>query len=246
MVELDLTLLECAVDRVTRKELKTDKFAEEVTSTVEYVTSHRTQVYRYGGIALALIVLAVIGWYYMRQQHELRQKDLAEALRTVNAAVAIEPNPTIKSFTTQAEKDKAIEKALNDLAAKYPSSDEGAIANYMLGMNLVDRGKLAEAEKYLKLAADSGHKEYASLAKLSMADLEVANGKTAEAEKILRDLMANPTAMVTKDQATISLARAIAKTKRDEALRLLEPLRTQSGAVSRTAIEAYATISQLK
>lgn len=246
MVKSKFAYLEFAVDRITRKELKTDKFAAEVTSTVEYVASHRTQVFRYAAVALGVLVVAIAGWYWMRQQHEARQRDLAEALRTVNAAVGVEPNPTIKIYPSQAEKDKAVEKALTDLAAKHSGSDESAMATYLLGTNFVDRGKTVEGEKFLRTAADSGRKEYASMAKLALADLLASQGKIAESEKLLRELMANPTTLVSKEQATLSLARVLSKTRKDEALKLLEPLRTQTGATSRAAISAYSDISQMK
>jgi DNA-directed RNA polymerase subunit F len=69
-------------------------------------------------------------------------------------------------------------------------------------------------------------------------------GNTGEAEKILRDLMAHPTIMVSKEQATIELARTLSRTKPDEARKLLEPLRTERSAVSRMALTAYAEIGQ--
>ena len=47
------------VDRVTRKELKADRFAQEVGHTVEYVSEHRKQVIRYGTIAAAVLVVVI-------------------------------------------------------------------------------------------------------------------------------------------------------------------------------------------
>ncbi|HVP00217.1 MAG TPA: hypothetical protein VMT15_19235, partial [Bryobacteraceae bacterium] len=51
-----------------------------------------------------------------------------------------------------------------------------------------------------------------------------------------RDLMDHPTEFVSKEQATISLARFLAPKKPAEARKLLEPLRTQPGAVSQVAL----------
>lgn len=69
-----------------------------------------------------------------------------------------------------------------------------------------------------------------------------AEGRAADAEKILRDLMAHPTVFVSKDQAIVALARGIAPTRPDEARKLLEPLRTQNGVVSQVAITAVGEL----
>ena len=70
-----------------------------------------------------------------------------------------------------------------------------------------------------------------------MAELLQGQGKTAEAEAMLRGLLADPTYMVPKEQSTIQLARYIAKTKPEEARKLLEPLRTARAPISTPAIE---------
>ena len=59
----------------------------------------------------------------------------------------------------------------------------------------------------------------------------------------LRDLIANPTEYVSKEQATFSLAQGIGRTNPAEARKLLEPLRTSPGAVSQAAIQLYAELS---
>jgi hypothetical protein len=54
--------------------------------------------------------------------------------------------------------------------------------------------------------------------------------------------MAHPTVFVSKDQATIALAKGIAPTRLDEARKMLEPLRTQNGVVSQVAISAVGEL----
>jgi len=87
-----------------------------------------------------------------------------------------------------------------------------------------------------------GGKEYAALARLSLAQIYESQGKSGEAEKLLRHVVDNPTTLVSKEQATISLAKVLAKTKPDEARKLLEPLRTERSAVSRAAIQAISDL----
>jgi predicted negative regulator of RcsB-dependent stress response len=234
------------VDRLTRKELKTDKFALEVTHTVEYLGGHRQAVLRYGGAVLAILLIAGGAYYYFRQQRAERQAGLAGALRSYNAQVGPTSNEFIKSFPTQEEKDKAVRKEFTDLTTKYSGSAEATIGNYMLGVVAADKGDIPEAEKNLKLAAGSNESDYGSLAKLALASVYSSEGKAGDAEKLLRDLIANPTLLVSKEQATITLAKLIAPKNLAEAQKLLDPLRTVAGATGQAAINAYSEISPKK
>ena len=82
-----------------------------------------------------------------------------------------------------------------------------------------------------------------ALAKLSLAQIYFGDGRDAQGEKTLRELIDNPTDFVSKEQATISLARFLAPKKPAEARKLLEPLRSQPGAVSQVAL---SLIGELK
>jgi len=116
------------------------------------------------------------------------------------------------------------------------------VAQYYHGINFADRGKIQEAEKELKAVADNAKDTYASQAKLALARIYEATGKIGEAEKVLRSLIDKPTILVTKEQATILLGKLLAQTRPAEARKLLEPLRTERGAVSRAAITALSEV----
>ena len=228
---------------ITRKELKSDRFALEVQHSVEYVSEHRQQLTRWGVIAAAALVIAVIAYVYMGHQHDARAAVLQAALRLQNAQVGPAQNDFTEAFPTQAEKDQATLKAWTDLAAKYPGSDEGMIAEYFLGSRAADKGDLAQAERRFKLVADSGEKDYAALAKLSLAQIYGSEGKIADGEKLLRSVIDHPTVLVSKDQATIALAHLLASTKPEEARKLLEPLRgSDRSAVSKAALTALSEL----
>ncbi len=63
---------------------------------------------------------------------------------------------------------------------------------------------------------------------------------------MLRDVVAHPSVLVSKDQATIALARVIAPKNPQEAQKLLEPLRTVSGATGQAAMNALSEITTKK
>jgi hypothetical protein len=215
---------------------------EQVGHTVEYAQEHRQQFTKYASIALAVLVVAVGVYWYMRYTASQRQDALRQAIHVQEAQVSDQQMPFFTTFKTEQEKQKAVEKAWSDLASKYSGSTEANIAHYYLGVNAADRGNIAEAEKHLKIVADSGKDAYASQAKLSLAQIYQASGRTADAEKLLRPLINDPTVMVSKEQATLALASALAKSNPAEARKLLEPLRTERGAVSRAALNMLSEI----
>ncbi|MGC9946923.1 MAG: tetratricopeptide repeat protein [Bryobacteraceae bacterium] len=228
--------------RITRKELKSDKFALEVGHTVDFFEEHRTEIVRYGAVALAVAALVVLIFVYRNHQHVVRQDALAKAMAVEEAAVGqASPGATL-TFPTQEAKDKEAVKAFSELAAKYSGTDEGYIAEYYLGCTAADEGKLGEADKRFGAVADSAGKKYASLAKLSLGQVQFAEGRLDLGEKTLRSLMADPTVFVSKDQAAVVLAKLLAHTKPAEARKLLDPLRAKPGPISQMAIQAYAEL----
>lgn len=233
------------MDKVHRHNLKHDKFVEQVGHTVEYATDHRSQVIKWGGIGLAAIVIGVGGYVFFGHQATVRAEDLSAALRVQDAQIGpANASEFVLSFPTPAEKTAAVSKALTSVMEKYPSKREGLIARFYLGVLYADQGKLLEAENFWKPITEAGDADYASQAKLSLAQLYETQGRGADAEKLLRSIVDHPTIMVSKEQATIALAHALARTKPEEARKLLEPLRTERSAVSRMAITALGELTQ--
>jgi predicted negative regulator of RcsB-dependent stress response len=232
------------VDRKLRKQLKGDRFAEEVGATVSWVDHHKALVGRYGLIALAVVVLGGGIYFYMHYQSTAREEALAQALRVDNAAVApAQTPPGGLSYPTQAEKDKARTKAFSELAAKYHGSPEGSIAQMYMASDAADKGDFANAERMYKDVMDSAPKAFSSMARLPLAQIYIAEGKDADAEKILRDAVANPSVTVSKEEATIHLAKLVVKKNPDEARKLLEPLRMERTSVSRAAVSALGEMA---
>lgn len=230
------------MDRLTRKELKTDKFALEVGHSVEYLAEHKQQLIRWGSVVGAVVVVALIVYGFVSYRAGVREDALRQAIKIGEAPISPTPSPEMQTFTTAEARDEAFKKALTDVAAKFPGSDQAAIANYYLGAMAAGKGDLPTAERLLRDAIANGSKNYASLARLSIAPVLAGQGKTAEGEAMLRALVDNPSAFVSKEQATIALARYVAASKPEEARKLLEPLRTERSAISRAALTALSEL----
>jgi Tetratricopeptide repeat-like domain len=224
------------VARISRKELKTDKFALEVGHTVTFFEEHQQDLIRYGGIGLAVVALIIGYSIYSRHEHTVREVALSHAIEVQEAPVGGVSGNGGLSFPDQPAKDKEATKVFSDLKNKYSGSMEGEVAQYYLGSILADQGNLAQAEKSFQEAAQKGNAQYSSLAKLSLAQLYFSDGRDAQGESTLRDLMAHPTVFVSSDQATIMLAKYLAIKKPAEAKKLLDPLRSKPGSVGQVAL----------
>ena len=233
------------MDKQHRDDLKKDQFVETVGHSVEYVAGHKQQLYTYGGLALAVVAVALGVYWYTGNKRATEQADLSQALQikqaTLGAAAqAGDPRP---SFATQLDKDKALTKALNDVVARHGGSDAAAVALFQLGVTAADAGNMAEAAKHFEQAAQTGSREYASAAKLALGQVYQALGKNADAEKVFRELVASPTVVVSKEQALFSLARLLALSNPVEARKLIDPLQKDSRPV--IARNAVALLGEL-
>jgi predicted negative regulator of RcsB-dependent stress response len=235
------------VDKLTRKELKSDKFALEIQHSVEFVSGHRQQMIRWGAPALALVLVIAGVFYYRNYQHNARQEALHQALRIQNSNVGPSQSEYVVSFPTAEARKKAVLKSWGELAAKYPGTREGRIAEFFLGTNAADEGSLPEAEKHFKAAIDSGTGPYESLAKVALAQVYGGEGKVQEGAVLLQSLIDHPTVLVSKDAATLALADLLRTTDVKRARKLVEPLRTSTrSAVSRAAISLDSELSLLQ
>ncbi len=232
------------MDRLTRKELKRDPLALEFQHGFEFLTTHRQQTVRYGAIAAVVIVVGAAFALYRQHAHGVREALLATAIQTDAAQVGGSPGSPGPNFATQKEKDRAVAKAFTELAAKYPGTAEGTVAEYFLASEAADAGDTAQAERRLNNVVEDGDGPYVSLGKLSLAKLYASDGKTSEAERLVRSVMDKPTVLASKEEATLALAEIVAPKNPKEARALLGPLRTSPrAAISKAALDAF---SQLK
>ncbi len=233
------------MDKLTRKELKSDKFALEVQHSVEYVSQHRQQMIRFGIPALVLVVIVAGFLWYRNYRHAQRQEALHAAMQIQNSTVGQAQNEYMVAFPTLEARHAAVIKAWTDLIAKYPGSEEADIAQYFLGTTAADDGNLAEAAKRFQAAVDSDNGPYASEAKLALAQVYASQGKLKDGVQLIQSVIDHPTVMVSKDAATLALADLIKDSDPKRAKQLVDPLRTSTrAAVSKAAITISGSLAQ--
>ncbi len=226
---------------LSRKALKQDKFAVEVEHTFDFFAAHRAQSIRYGGIALAVILIAGIAWFFRSSQRSARQQVLGQAMTLYSAPVGAAQGSG-PSFPSQAAKDDAVNKAFAKIVADYAGSDEAYIAEFYLAGSDTEKGRLDDARKKYQDVIDHAGANQASLAKLALAQAYLAQNRNADASRLLKDLMDHPTDLVSKDQATIDYAQAIAPAQPAEARKLLTPLANTPSDISSIAGVALSSL----
>ncbi len=229
-------------EHLTRRELKTDNVALSVEHMADYFGLHQRQILQIGG---ALVIAAILGvgiYFWMDHASTVRAGKLESAMSVSDTPVNAIPGSGVPNYPNQQAKDAAEQKAFSEVASQYAGSREAAVAEYTLAGLAASAGRDDEARKKYQVAADSGNKEYASLARLALAQLDFADNKQADGERLLHELMDHPTAMVSKAQATITLARLISRSRPAEARALLNPLLKESGQVGQAAQAAQSDI----
>ena len=208
-----------------RERLQLDAFRDNADVAAGYVVTHRRQVIRW--VILALVAAAIIGTGYgiYRYQVAQRQKALEAAMQIVEAPIATESDPYGPSFTTQQAKDQASIKALSDVASKYSGTEQGDAAQYYLAGLQATTGKYPEAERNFKAVSGSGT-QFAALAKVGLAQLYLGQGHADQAKPILQGLVSDPTALVSKEQATLLLASALRTDDPKRSKQLAQSLKT--------------------
>lgn len=222
---------------MTRHELKEslqhDQFTDTVSKVVNYTVADRQRLIRWAVILGAGLLIAGAAIWFSSYRSSVRQQDLEVAFAVLNAPVGTSETAS-KSFPTQDAKTKASMKALADVIAKDGGTREGLIAQYYLGTLKAQNQDPKGAESDLSAVSNS-NSECAPLAKIALAQLYTSQNRSAEAQKLLREIVDKPTDLVSKAQAQVLLAQILQSNNPQEAKKIVQSLKTpnQSPAVTR-------------
>ncbi len=218
----------------TRHQLKQDAFRQHTTETISWAQEHQSKLVA-AGIAVAVIVLAVIGgWWYVDYRNDQAQSQLSAAIEKYGAPIrpAGEPaSPEMLSFASAQERAKTTNAEFTRIADKYSFTQSGRVARYFAGITFHEMGDNAAAEKDLNEVAGGRSKEVASLAKLALAGIYHDSGRDPQAIALYKELADHPTASVGKGTAQLLLASLYEESHQpDQARALYQQMQKESPA----------------
>jgi tetratricopeptide (TPR) repeat protein len=214
----------------TRHQLKEDQFRTTAKETASWVVAHRQKLV-YGGIAVAVALVIVLGgWFYIQQQDEAAGVALGHALQVYQAPVTSTMQPPLgtTTFASAQERAKAAHAEFAKVAEKYPHTNSAEMARYFMGLTDSETGNAAAAEKELKEVADSRRSDVAALAKFALASLYRNQGKDAQAVALYKDLIEHPTNTVAKSQAQLALASVYEQKQPQDARSLYQQVQKEN------------------
>ena len=218
--------------RLTRKQLKQDRFVEEVTEAVGLFTRHRKLI---TGAVVTVVLLVVAGVGFYRYQKELANEAriaLQEALINYHGLDSRDSDPESLSFEpTIEEKEQKIKESLNKVAQDFAGRLEGEIARLHLALYEVSEGDPEEAKTLLEGFLDHADDEVSALARKALADQLQREGQSEEALKHYEHLVENPTEMLPKERIELfGLYDALLATDEQKALELVKSIEARNGA----------------
>lgn len=232
---------------ISRQELKSDQFVSTLDTWYEFYLNYQRQIW-YGAIVAVVILVAayaIIAWHRGRQAHA--QALLAAGLDAYHAPL-IEgkeaPPPGIKEYASAQSRAAAAGQLFQQVAARYGSTRTGQLAKYYLALTEMDQQRDAVAEKSLRALMRQGDPSVASLAANALANFQAGQGKTAQAEQVLRQLVAHPTTLVPKTMSQLELAGLLASTNPAGARQIYQQIQ-QADPNSQTAQLAARQLAQL-
>lgn len=214
----------------TRRQLKEDKFAKGTQEAVHWATEHRQLLIWSIGIVVvaAILIVGLLAWN--SRKTEQANLALSKALQTLSAPLrpAGSPEePGIKTFTSIAERGKEAQKELEAVADQYSHTKPGKMARYLAGTAAIQAGDNAAAERLLKSAADDSDKNISSLGKLALANLYRSDNRAVDAARLYKELIDNPTDLVSKGQAQLELAQLYESTDPKEAANIYQQIQKE-------------------
>lgn len=223
--------------RLRRKDLKRDRFVEEVTHQVEYISGHR-RTFVAAGVTVGVALIAGAGyWSYDRHRSVTSQAALQRAIELFHGVVGEEERPGVKTFATEAERVAQVTRALDGVSLDYAGTPAAAGALYYAGLLDREQDHATEAQAHFEQAARGKGGEYPALARLALGGLLLEGGDAEGARVQFEQLADNPTRTISRDVASLEVARTYIASDPARARELLQAIQAENGPASLLASE---------
>lgn len=177
--------------RLTRKEIKRDEFANAVGRGVEYAESHVRSILLAVGAVILIGVLAFGIRAFLKGREAKAGEALTYAMKVyeapVDAAAAKPTDPKAPTFASQDARRNRAKELFEGIRDDYGFSDAADVAGLYLGQIAVQEGQLDRARELWQDFVDEheGH-ILAGQARLNLIELDRQQGKGQELAARLR------------------------------------------------------------
>jgi TolA-binding protein len=200
------------MDRQHRRDLKHDRFVDEIGSLSGKARDNQRLLYLITG---AVVILAVAGYglYFYRSSREQRaQEALGKAIETIESPLQAPPGgqamPGAK-YKTGAERQAAAEKQFKDVEAKFSGSDAADVAGLYLARLEAQHGNTASARKRLQHFIDEHPKHMlVGAARYSVYQLRIDAGEASQVAQELQAQIGKSDSALPSDTMLVLLAHA--------------------------------------
>jgi TolA-binding protein len=179
------------MDRQQRRDLKHDKFVDEIGSLSTRARENQRLLYFIAGGAVVLAVIIYGIFFYRSNREQKAQQDLSAAIDTIESplmpAAGSEPVPNAK-FKTEAERTAAAEKQFRTVTSNYSGTDASEVATLYLARIQAGKGDVAGARTMLQEFVNRNPKHLlVNGARYSLYQMRIDNG---EAPQVAQELQA--------------------------------------------------------
>lgn len=200
------------MDRQHRRDLKHDRFVDEIGSLSSKARQNQRFLVTVTGAAVALAVIIFGVYFYRSTQEQKAQVLLGQAIETIESPLAPpaggQPVPNAK-FKTEADRTAAAEKQFKEVVAKYGSSDAADVANLYLARIEASRGEIAPARKKLEaFIGDHPKHILVAPARYSLYQLRIENGESQQVAAELQAEIGKSDSLLPPDTLLVLLAHA--------------------------------------
>ncbi len=207
--------------RLTRKDIKRDEFANAVGRSFEFAESHSRQLLLTLGTVLLAVLVGILAFFYVSHRSDLANEALAKATKVYNAPIdpaGAKPNdPTEPSFATAAARQARARQVFEGLRSDYRFTDAADVASIYLAEIDAASGKLAEARRqWNDFVKKHGDHVLAAQARIDLMSLDRSQGKGQEVAQRLREMLDQSDAPLPQDVVLYELAATLEQLNRNQ------------------------------
>ena len=202
------------MDRQQRRDLKHDKFVDEIGSLSARARENQRLLLTIAAAAVVIAVLAYGIYFYRSNREQKAQIALGAAIETIESPLITAPAPGTPpapgaKFNTEPERTAAAEKQFKDVTASYGGTDAADVASLYLARIAADRGDVASARATLqKFINDHPKHVLVAGARYSLYRLRIDGGEAPQVAQELQAEVAKPDPVLPADSLLALLAHA--------------------------------------